>query len=247
MNSEICKNENELKRLSLEKTERMKLLDSHGALEEFSIIQTNLLKKKEAFERLKSKYDALVLSKTKMAEIKSKINAIKFQLDRELPENKRLEEDIKTFHENNKYIYGEDAGNLVVSIDSKGSYKYNFDIQKCSSKGKSNIALFCYDLMLIENVRKFDGWGIDFLVHDSALFDPVDERQKALAIELVSKKSKQFGFQYIMTINSDQMPLANFSDGFDVESLICLRLSDDDISKSLLGIQISNPVGESEA
>ncbi|MBQ3785249.1 MAG: DUF2326 domain-containing protein, partial [Alphaproteobacteria bacterium] len=101
-----------------------------------------------------------------------------------------------------------------------------------------------YDLMLIENVIKLDQWGIDFLVHDSVLFDPVDERQKALSLELATKKAKQFGFQYIMTINSDQIPVDSFSDSFDYKSLIRLRLNDNNISESLLGIKISNPAGE---
>lgn len=242
--TEIEKNSNTLKSLAAEKTNKMKLLESHGALEEFSIIQANLTKKKEQLERLRSKYEDLVSSKTKMAEKKSEINAIKYQLDKELNNNSRLDIDIKVFHENNKYIYGTDAGNLVVGLDKKGNYKYDFDVEKGSSKGKSNMALFCYDLMLIENTIKLDQWGIDFLVHDSVLFDPVDERQKALSIELATKKAKQFGFQYIMTINSDQIPVDSFSDSFDYKSLIRLRLSDNNISESLLGIKISNPAGE---
>jgi uncharacterized protein YydD (DUF2326 family) len=244
--SEILRNQNLLESLSSQKKDKMRLLESHGALEEFAVIQENLIKKQELLERTKIKYDELLKSKEKIAELKSQIDAVKHSLVSEYRLNTQINENIKVFHENHKRIYGDDSGNLVISFNQKGDYKYSFDIEKGASSGKYHIAIFCYDLMLIENARKLNDWGIDFLVHDSILFDPVDERQVALAIELAVEKSHKYGFQYIMTINSDQLPVNDFSEGFDYKSLIRLQLRDESISKSLLGIKISNPSGEEE-
>lgn len=42
-----------------------------------------------------------------------------------------------------------------------------------------------------------------FLIHDSTIFDGVDERQRALALELAEKESRERRFQYICMLNSD--------------------------------------------
>lgn len=59
--------------------------------------------------------------------------------------------------------------------------------------------VFCYDLML---ARLWSGRPASpgFLIHDSTLFDGVDERQRAEAIELAASESQAHGFQYICTM-----------------------------------------------
>ncbi len=53
-----------------------------------------------------------------------------------------------------------------------------------------------------------------FLLHDSHLFDAMDERQIANAIEVGARLSQQHGFQYIIMMNSDRIPDRDFSAGF---------------------------------
>lgn len=96
--------------------------------------------------------------------------------------------------------------------------------------------------MLIEMYRKNVPQGIDFLIHDSTLYDAVDSRQRAKAIELANEKSNQHDFQYIFTINSDQLPLNDFSESFNYNDYVVKYLTDKDISGSLLGITFSSPV-----
>lgn len=73
------------------------------------------------------------------------------------------------------------------------------------------------------------------LIHDSVLFADVDERQKALALELAAEKSEKYGFQYICTLNSDTLPLSDFSEGFNLNKFIILTLTDREEQGSLLG------------
>lgn len=96
--------------------------------------------------------------------------------------------------------------------------------------------IFCYDLMLISFARQ-RGLGIDFLIYDSTIFDGVDTRQQAHALELAATMSAKFGFQYICCLNTDMLPVNDFSEGFDFESLVRLRLTDTDPSGSLLGFR----------
>ncbi|MFN2588565.1 MAG: DUF2326 domain-containing protein [Actinomycetota bacterium] len=66
------------------------------------------------------------------------------------------------------------------------------------------------------------------LVHDSALFDGVDERQVALALQLARDRSAEAGFQYICFLNTDDVPseeLANL--GLDLPPYTVLTLTDE--------------------
>ena len=79
--------------------------------------------------------------------------------------------------------------------------------------------IFCIDLMLTEISLK-NGRGPGFLIHDSHLFDGVDERQVAKALQLGAERAETVGFQYIVTMNSDALPRAAFKAGFNIRSYV---------------------------
>ena len=56
-----------------------------------------------------------------------------------------------------------------------------------------------------------------FLIHDSTIYDGVDERQIAASMELAAEEAEKGGFQYICTINSDCVPYGDFSSRFRAE------------------------------
>ena len=124
---------------------------------------------------------------------------------------------------------------LVIDIDETG-YRFDVAIDGSPSEGISKMKVFCYDLMLISFARS-RGLGIDFLIHDSTIFDGVDPRQRAHAIELADAMSKEYGFQYICMLNTDMMPVSDFSAGFAHQDVIRLRLTDTDPAGSLLGFR----------
>ncbi len=76
-----------------------------------------------------------------------------------------------------------------------------------------------------------------FLIHDSTIFDGVDERQRAEALELAAAESQAYGFQYICTLNSDYVPRNEFSPEFLIEDYIRLRLTDADVAGCLMGVR----------
>lgn len=69
------------------------------------------------------------------------------------------------------------------------------------------------------------------------MFDGVDARQRALALELVAETASESNFQYICTLNSDMVPTNDFSEDFEFDDYVRLRLKDGDASGSLLGIR----------
>jgi uncharacterized protein YydD (DUF2326 family) len=126
-------------------------------------------------------------------------------------------------------------GRLVIDIDDTG-YRFDVEIAGSPSEGISKMKIFCYDLMLVSFARQ-RGLGIDFLIHDSTIFDGVDPRQRAHALELAAAMSEKYKFQYICTLNTDMVPASDFSIGFDFKSLVRLPLTDTDPSGSLLGFR----------
>ena len=79
--------------------------------------------------------------------------------------------------------------------------------------------IFCYDHMLAQfgaNIRP----SPRLLIHDSTIFDGVDERQVALALELAQRESERWEFQYVCALNSDTLPIADFSPEFDLNQFV---------------------------
>ena len=97
--------------------------------------------------------------------------------------------------------------------------------------------IFCFDLMLAEIRARQDSFN-GFLIHDSHLFDGVDERQVAKALELGAERAEASGFQYIVTLNSDAVPRVGFKAGFDLrEFYMEARLTDATDDGGLFGIR----------
>lgn len=108
-------------------------------------------------------------------------------------------------------------GRLVINIADTG-YQFDVEIAGSPSEVIGEMKTFCYDLMLISFARQ-RGLGIDVLIHDSTIFDGVDPRQRAHALEFADKLARTFGFQYICTLNTDMVPFNDFDPTFDLESL----------------------------
>jgi hypothetical protein len=73
-------------------------------------------------------------------------------------------------------------GRLVINATDNGP-EISATIPRGRSKGITNMQVYCFDIDLITLwSRKASGPG--FLVHDSHLFDGVDERQRASALQL---------------------------------------------------------------
>ncbi len=81
--------------------------------------------------------------------------------------------------------------------------------------------------------------GPGFLVHDSHLFDGVDERQVATALRLGAKIAEEENFQYIVTMNSDALPEPlTDGNGFALEEyVLSVRLTDATEEGGLFGVR----------
>ena len=132
----------------------------------------------------------------------------------------------------------EKAGSLTVSATPNGpAVDVRIDAQR--SKGITQHA----DLLLRPDVRRPDEAARTrpgFLIHDSHLFDGVDERQVAKALQLGADHAASVGYQYIVTMNSDALPRDGFRPGFDVQAYVNpTRLTDATETGGLFGLRFN--------
>lgn len=230
--------EREAQRLELDRRrgQLMGILQSGGALEHYARLQ-------EEAARTEAKVEAL----RQQLEIAERIESTRVQLDIErarlqqalqadLHERNDITNDaIVIFEELSTSLY-EQAGHLTIAATPNGpTFEVAIDAQR--SKGINSMQIFCFDLMLVELTTK-RGIGPGFLIHDSHLFDGVDERQVAKALQLGANHAERVGFQYIVTMNSDALPEDGFQDGFDVHQYVNpTRLTDEEETGGLFGLR----------
>lgn len=223
--------------LIAERTDRraslLNTLAGHGALEEFTRLQDMHTATRLRVEGLTTRINQLRQMTAKADQIKVKTVELKRLTEADYEERRDVwTQALTLFSDFSDHLY-KTPGRLVIDIDDTG-YRFDVEIDGNQSEGISKMKIFCYDLMAICFARK-RGLGIDFLIHDSTIFDGVDPRQRAHAIELADKMARNYGFQYILAMNTDMLPTADFTNGFKVESLVKARLTDTDPSGSLLG------------
>ena len=83
--------------------------------------------------------------------------------------------------------------------------------------------VFDYD-MTIMTIRNQNNNLPGFLIHDSDVFDSVDERQIAKALEYADNSAKELNTEYICFMNSDRVPEKLFSNEFKNRFNKCIRL-----------------------
>lgn len=209
----------------------MVILNNFGALNEYNNMQ-------KYYTEQKSEYELIVNIIKQFDEITNKKNKLKVKL-LELESRFQINYDeninhlnslIDIFSDNSSYLY-DVPGDLIIECSEKG-FEYNVDIPRINSTGKTKMIVLCYDLMLLEN---FVGYNyIDFLIHDSNIFDGVDSRQYASALNLIYEKTTKFDMQYICMLNSDSIP-DNLN--FNIEDHVVLELNDNSIEGTLLGFE----------
>ena len=223
--------------LSIARAKLMQVLETHHALEEFVSLN-------ERLSQLKQKYEAILHETEQWKRLAEEIRKLKIQrlelvekAQRDLEERSTVvEQAVTRFNANSEYLYSQ-PGLLAIEVTENG-YRFQVDIPRSSSQGIGRMKVFCYDLMLIQiRADKKDQPG--FLIHDSVIFDGVDERQVARALELAAQEAEEKGFQYICTLNSDTVPWHLFPEGMkDVfKQSIRLTLTDNSPHESLLGVR----------
>lgn len=232
----IVEREFQLNELDLKLQKLMSILQSGGALEDFLSLQSHLSEVRSENILVKRDIDELRALQDEKAGLKTDEANLALRIDHDIRERYELRKGIiARFSEIIEMLYGERASMMVSRGD--GGFKFEVDLPKTGSDGVRLMAIFAFDVAVIEDLCK-NATGPHFLIHDSALFSDVDERQTANAIEIASASSKQFNYQHILTMNSDTIPFEEFSDEFIFDDNVILRLHDRNETGGILGQRI---------
>lgn len=184
--------------------EIMGLLRTHGALEQFTLLQGEVTRVGGEVEALRQRLKTAEALESGKTELDLERGRLLTRLRQDYQEQKdRIKAAVLAFGEISEALY-ESPGSLTVSPESNGP-KFDVNIHAAKSKGINNMQIFCFDMM-IARLCSERGIGPGFLVHDSHLFDGVDERQVAKALAIGSETALRIGWQYIVTMNSDAVP-----------------------------------------
>jgi uncharacterized protein YydD (DUF2326 family) len=222
-----------------DKTEKralvMKILQTHGALEEYTVLQTRHMDIVNNLNSVSNMIENMKALESGISDIKIAQEEWQKKARRDYDERIAMRERaIKLFNSYSERLYNA-PGKLIVDV-GPGGFRFDVEIERSGSSGISNMKIFCYDLMLARLWAERNP-SPRMLIHDSTIFDGVDERQRAVALEMAAEESQKFGFQYICTLNSDNVPADDFSKQFDIKQFIRARLTDLNEKGCLLGIR----------
>lgn len=216
----------------------LRFLEGGGAFEDFLVLQRTLAGLEAEAASLSQRFQAAELLEGQKTELEIERSRLRLRLQADHQARKsRLNDAILFIGKLISELYDDRTGEFVVEASESGP---NFGITIQGDRGRggiANVEIFCIDMALLYLSAK-DGRGPGFVVHDSHLFDGVDERQIALALQYGGEIAEQAHAQYIVTMNSDifdRLPLPADMDRKDI--VLPVRLSDHDETGGLFGFR----------
>ena len=231
----IERRDREIQAADEQRARLLETLSTHGALSEHVRLRERHLDIVNELRELDYRIENLRRFEHGQSEVRVKRELLLQDVRREFQERRDVRDQaIKLFNANSQALYSA-PGDLILEVTDSG-FRFDVDISRSGSQGINKMKIFCYDLTLAQlwSTRRPSP---RILVHDSTIFDGVDERQIARALELAQKESEDRGFQYVCALNSDAVPSDDFSSEFDLDPFIRLRLTDESVEGSLLGIR----------
>ena len=202
----------------------MAILTEHGALEHYSLLQTELTRHEAETESIRQQFLTAEQLENRKAELDIERTRLLIRLKQDYHEQReRLDAAIVAFEAISNALY-ENPGSLTIKETPNGP-EFEVQIHASTSTGISKMQIFCFDMMLM-SLRGQQAMWPGFLVHDSHLFDGVDGRQVAKALQVGATNAAGLGFQYIVTMNSDAVPTELPLDFSPAEFVLPTRLTD---------------------
>ncbi|WP_103501647.1 MULTISPECIES: ABC-three component system protein [unclassified Streptomyces] len=192
----------------------LSILHEGGALEALTSLQQALAREQASLEALRHRFEAAQTLESSARQITAERLELQQALMTDLNERvEQTDEAVLLFSRYAQELYGTGREAYLAIDAGPHSLTVRPHIHSDDSRGIGNMVIFCFDLA-IAVVAHRHGRGPDFLVHDSHLFDGVDERQLAAALQLAAEVSRYEGMQYIATLNGDILEQAR-NRGFD--------------------------------
>lgn len=235
----LTANEARIKMLDDERSTIMKLLDQSMALETFSEAQQDCNEIAARIERLKDMlqdYERLDDMDSTLRKMEVEANdAMRLGL-KESNDSVKLASQM--YSNLCSEVYTDRAGSLLLDLTDAGILKVMPKIEGDASKGIAEVSIFLFDITCIAVGMK-NGTTPGILVHDSQLFDSMDDRQLASCLNIGARLAEEYDFQYIVTLNTDRLESAE-KIGFDRSDYpISVSLTDSGETGGLFGFRFN--------
>lgn len=203
-----------MKGLDEKRSEALELLSSSMALEAYTKAQEDLADLDARKAKLVARLEDLERLDDMGSSLKRMRLDAKDSVRAELEENGSSVKDMTAlFVSICDEVYSDRKARLLFEVSDKGALKVEPRIDGDDSKGIKEVVIFAFDLACVIAGSR-NGCIPGFLVHDSHLFDAMDDRQLCSCLNIGARLSKEHGFQYIVMLNTDRLESAE-GIGFD--------------------------------
>ncbi|WP_237722423.1 DUF2326 domain-containing protein [Singulisphaera acidiphila] len=235
------------RRIDLEREldSQLQFLDAHRALDEY-VENSRFLSELTARQTKIQDYLALIEKYTNEAQmIRAEMGQATVETTVYL-EGAKAHRDMlmETYRGFAREFYGNKAAGLIVKNNDKPDNQIRYDIEARieydQADGINDVRIFCFDLLLLFLRQSH---SMEFLFHDSRLFAGMDWHQRLTLFRVADRVTREKGWQYIATVNEDQIDSVKVEAGTDFDRLFVqprvLELTDEpDGSGKLLGVQV---------
>ena len=236
LREKLAASERERRELGNRQAALLRTLNEGGALDTLTVMQGALVKEEAQREYLQKRLDAARTLEQSRREIDQEKAALEDQVQGDIDARWEQERQASLlFNRFAEHLYGDARAPYLTFQAKRSQLEIELKLEADDSTGISNMKLFCFDLTWAVIAHRA-GRGPDFLVHDSKLYDGVDERQVARALELAARVAREEGMQYIVTMNSDDLAKAERL-GFDASPYIVEPRLDDSEKGGLFGFR----------
>lgn len=203
-----------IKRLDERRASLLDLLNSTMALDAYSKAQADVTELDVKIARLNDRISDFERLDDMDSDLKRRRLEAADSVREELRENDAsVKEMTSIFVSVCEEIYSDRKAKLIFDVDKKGALKLKAKIDGDDSKGIKGVEIFAFDLACVI-VGSKAGTIPGFLVHDSHVFDAMDDRQLCSCLNIGARLSKEYNIQYIVMLNTDRLESAERL-GFD--------------------------------
>ena len=236
LREKLASSEREREALGERQAALLRTLNEGGALDTLTVMQGALAKEEAQREYLQSRLNAARTLEQSRRQLDQEKAALEDEVQSDIEAREEQEQQASLlFNRFAEYLYGDARAPFLTFQARRSHLEIELKLEADDSTGISNMKMFCFDLTWAVIAHRA-GRGPDFLVHDSKIYDGVDERQVARALELAATVTREEGMQYIVTMNSDDLAKAERM-GFDATPYVIAPRLDDSETGGLFGFR----------
>lgn len=239
----------EQRRLTIEGAQRRRngllaTINSGGALAHYRQMDAQLIQLRSEQQALNAQLELHSKIDLLRSDLKVKRAEAERQITHDLAERSAsVDHAITVFDEISSSLYVQPASlELKATSDGLGITVHKADI---ASDGVGKMQVFTFDLTLATICAERDAWP-GFLIHDSHIFDGVDGRQVATALQAARERLSDAGGQYIITMNSDDLEKAEREGGTSFRDFVVQPELNDTDSGGLFGFKFATDADPEE-